>query len=47
MWRETQPTYFVRTGLTRWIVPVDDTNTLYIAWRHFNDGDGSEREGPS
>jgi len=31
-----QPTYFVRTGLTRWIVPVDDTNTLYIAWRHFN-----------
>lgn len=31
-----QPVYFVRTGLTRWIVPVDDTNTLYIAWRHFN-----------
>jgi hypothetical protein len=31
-----RPTYFVRTGLTRWIVPVDDTNTLYIAWRHFN-----------
>ena len=31
-----QSVYFVRTGLTRWIVPVDDTNTLYIAWRHFN-----------
>ena len=30
------PVYFVRTGLTRWIVPVDDTNTLYVAWRHFN-----------
>jgi nitrite reductase/ring-hydroxylating ferredoxin subunit len=31
-----EPVYFVRTGLTRWIVPVDDTNTLYISWRHFN-----------
>jgi hypothetical protein len=29
-------TYFVRTGLTRWVVPVDDTNTITIAWRHFN-----------
>jgi len=28
--------YFVRTGLTRWVVPVDDTNTITIAWRHFN-----------
>lgn len=30
------PTYFVRTGLTRWIVPVDDENCIYVAWRHFN-----------
>jgi phenylpropionate dioxygenase-like ring-hydroxylating dioxygenase large terminal subunit len=30
------PTYFVRTGLTRWVVPVDDTNAITIAWRHFN-----------
>jgi phenylpropionate dioxygenase-like ring-hydroxylating dioxygenase large terminal subunit len=30
------PTYFVRTGLTRWVVPIDDTNTITIAWRHFN-----------
>lgn len=29
-------TYFVRTGLTRWVVPIDDTNTITIAWRHFN-----------
>ncbi|MEC9345447.1 MAG: Rieske 2Fe-2S domain-containing protein [Pseudomonadota bacterium] len=29
-------TYFVRTGLTRWVVPVDDENAITIAWRHFN-----------
>jgi phenylpropionate dioxygenase-like ring-hydroxylating dioxygenase large terminal subunit len=31
-----ESTYFVRTGLTRWVVPIDDTNTITIAWRHFN-----------
>ena len=31
--------YFGRCGLTRWVVPVDDTNTMVIAWRHFRDGD--------
>lgn len=30
-------TYFVRTGLTRWVVPVDDENSITIAWRHFNE----------
>jgi len=30
--------YFLRAGLTRWVVPVDDTNTMTIAWRHFIDG---------
>jgi len=30
--------YFQRAGLTRWVVPVDDHNTLTIAWRHFIDG---------
>lgn len=25
---------FQRVGLTRWIVPVDDTNSLQIGWRH-------------
>lgn len=31
--------YFGRPGLTRWVVPVDDTNTNVVAWRHFNDRD--------
>ncbi|MCC6008467.1 MAG: Rieske 2Fe-2S domain-containing protein [Rhodobacteraceae bacterium] len=31
--------YFGRCGLTRWVVPVDDTNTVVIAWRHFREGD--------
>ncbi|MBU3738196.1 MAG: aromatic ring-hydroxylating dioxygenase subunit alpha [Rhodoferax sp.] len=31
--------YFGRPGLTRWVTPVDDTHTLVIAWRHFNDRD--------
>ena len=29
--------FFVRAGLSKWAVPVDDTNTMIIAWRHFND----------
>ena len=32
-----KPLFFARTGLTRWIVPVDDENSLYVAWRHFNE----------
>ncbi len=31
--------YFGRCGLSRWITPIDDTNTMVIAWRHFRDGD--------
>lgn len=31
--------YFSRCGLSRWVTPVDDTNTLVIAWRHFREGD--------
>jgi len=31
--------YFGRCGLSRWITPIDDTNTLVIAWRHFRDYD--------
>ena len=34
-----QSLYFGRCGLSRWITPIDDTNTLVIAWRHFRDGD--------
>ena len=31
--------YFGRCGLTRWVTPIDDTNTMVIAWRHFRPGD--------
>ncbi len=29
---------FTRAGLTRWTVPIDDTHSLMIGVRHFNDG---------
>ncbi|WP_319544546.1 Rieske 2Fe-2S domain-containing protein [Ruegeria conchae] len=29
--------YFGRGGLSRWITPIDDTNTMVIAWRHFRE----------
>jgi nitrite reductase/ring-hydroxylating ferredoxin subunit len=29
---------FTRAGLTRWTVPIDDTQSLVIGVRHFNDG---------
>jgi len=31
--------YFGRCGLSRWVTPVDDFNTMVIAWRHFREGD--------
>ena len=31
--------YFGRCGLSRWVTPIDDTNTMVIAWRHFREGD--------
>lgn len=34
-----QSLYFGRCGLSRWITPVDDTNTMVIAWRHFREGE--------
>ena len=37
--------YFGRPGLTRWVVPIDDTNTMVIAWRHFNDRDDPHHQG--
>ncbi|WP_299616914.1 aromatic ring-hydroxylating dioxygenase subunit alpha [Pelagibius sp.] len=33
------PRYFGRCGLSRWVTPIDDTNTMVIAWRHFREGD--------
>lgn len=38
--------YFGRPSLTRWVVPIDDTNTFVIAWRNLNrndDPDGRAR----
>ena len=29
--------FFIRAALSKWAVPIDDTNTMIIAWRHFND----------
>lgn len=29
--------FFPRVGITKWTVPVNDTNCRIIAWRHFND----------
>ncbi len=37
--------YFGRPGLTRWVTPIDDTNTAVIAWRHFNDRDDPHHQG--
>lgn len=37
--------YFGRPGLTRWVTPVDDTHTMVIAWRHFNDRDDPQHQG--
>jgi nitrite reductase/ring-hydroxylating ferredoxin subunit len=37
---------FQRVGLTRWVVPVDDENSLQIGWRHLSpalDPDGKDR----
>ena len=34
--------YFGRPSLTRWVVPIDDTNTYVIAWRNVNDEDDPE-----
>jgi hypothetical protein len=28
---------FAPPAITRWIVPIDDTNCMTIGWRHFND----------
>jgi len=34
--------YFGRASLTRWITPIDDTNTYVIAWRNLNRRDDPE-----
>ncbi len=38
MWTDgDRQLYFARCGLTRWVVPCDDTHSIVIAWRHFNE----------
>ncbi len=38
IWEDAaQEKIFTRAGLTRWTTPIDDTHTLIIGWRHFND----------
>ena len=38
LWEEARAErYFSRVSLSRWDVPVDDTHTMAIGWRHFND----------
>ena len=40
--RGEQVRYFGRSSLTRWVVPIDDTNTYVIAWRNLNRLDDPE-----
>ena len=43
----TKPRYFGRSSFTRWIVPIDDTNTKIIAWANFGEkGDPPKRNTP-
>ena len=39
------PKAFGRTSLTKWVVPIDDTNSRKFGWRHFNDKDEVLRQG--
>ena len=32
-----EPVFFGRPSLSKWVVPVDDTNSRKFGWRHFND----------
>lgn len=41
----TEPKIFSRTSLTKWVVPIDDTNSRKFGWRHFNDRDEVLRQG--
>ncbi|MFT7530222.1 MAG: phenylpropionate dioxygenase-like ring-hydroxylating dioxygenase large terminal subunit [Gammaproteobacteria bacterium] len=43
--RLDNPKIFGRTSLTKWVVPVDDTNSRKFGWRHFNDADEVLRQG--
>jgi phenylpropionate dioxygenase-like ring-hydroxylating dioxygenase large terminal subunit len=37
LWEDgSQAKLFTRASITRWTVPIDDTNCLILGWRHFN-----------
>ncbi|MCI0626954.1 MAG: aromatic ring-hydroxylating dioxygenase subunit alpha, partial [Acidobacteria bacterium] len=40
-----KPQVFGRTSLTKWVVPLDNTNNRKFGWRHFNDKDEVLRQG--
>ncbi len=40
-----KPQSFGRTSLTKWVVPIDNTNSRKFGWRHFNDQDEVLRQG--
>ena len=40
-----KPRAFGRMALTKWVVPMDDTNSRKFGWRHFNDKDEGLRQG--
>ena len=39
------PTFFGRPSLSKWVVPVDNTNSRKFGWRHFNDDSEVLRRG--
>jgi phenylpropionate dioxygenase-like ring-hydroxylating dioxygenase large terminal subunit len=39
------PKVYGRTALTKWVVPVDDTNSRKFGWRHFYQNDRVEGQG--
>ncbi|MEM7171706.1 MAG: Rieske 2Fe-2S domain-containing protein [Pseudomonadota bacterium] len=41
----SEPKVFGRTSLTKWVVPIDNTNSRKFGWRHFNDKDEVLRQG--
>lgn len=40
-----QPKVYGRTALTKWVVPIDDTNSRKFGWRHFYEDDAAEGQG--
>ncbi len=40
-----RPKVFGRTSLTKWVTPLNDTESRKFGWRHFNDSDEVLRQG--